>query len=217
MESQVRIVAIVIAALLGTGLVGVGPGIAAPVAAHEGTASIGEGLSATALRVPAKTIETGRASMRDPKWGRLTVITSVRQSAGSDYPAYATLRVVDRRGRVRLARTWNWGYADIAPNKRAKDRTGNVFITYNPGRYNGVIVLRGAGGRIEDFGTLPPNDDYVGSGPFGYGAETVPDPTRRGVLAVKQSSNDCNPDCAGGTTTSKLYVWNGSGYILRAG
>lgn len=162
------------------------------------------------------TTASGGVTLQDPLWGALTVLTTVdghdsssRSSCGHD----VRLRLVDARGVVRLHREWTWGCGTLRPNGPVTDRTGNVFLQYDPGRYDGVIVLRGAGGRIEDFGTLPPSGSaYQGSGPFGYYASTK-DKGRDGVLEVEQYSNDCNPSCAGGTITSKVFVWNGTRYV----
>ena len=136
------------------------------------------------------------------------------------------LRVLDSQQRVRLRRDWDWGCGDLRPNKPATDATGNVFLYYNPGRYDGVIVLRASGGRLEDFGSLPPSsgtrlaearDDYEGSGPFGYYAETRRDLSNPRLLEIKQFANNCVPDCAGGQVTAEIFRWNGQRYLLQRG
>lgn len=165
---------------------------------------------------PRPTTASGGVTLRDPVWGSLTVTTTVDghdPSSGSGCGNDVRLRVVDAQGVVRLHREWTWGCGTLGPNGPVSDGTGNVFLRYNPGRYDGVIILRGAGGRIEDFGTLPPSGHaYLGSGPFGYYASTT-DKGGDGVLEVEQYSNDCTPSCAGGTITSKVFVWNGKRYV----
>ena len=33
-----------------------------------------------------------------------------------------------------------------------------------------------------------------------------------GILETEKFANDCEPDCAGGTITSRIYRWTGDGY-----
>lgn len=160
---------------------------------------------------------TGRIPLHDSVWGDLVVITSVTHNVGFESSCgQPHVRIVDSAGRTRLSRDWSWGCGEIEPNRPATDKTGNVFLKYNPGRYYGVIVLRSAGGRIEDFGSLPAGGDaYEGKGPFGYYAETQDAHPRDGVLEIKQFSNNCNPSCAGGALTSEVFVWDGHRYVKR--
>jgi len=167
-----------------------------------------------ALHVPGRV--TGTVTLHDAKLGNLTVVTSVSRKRSGACAAAAYLRVVDATGRVLLRRDWDWGCAELRPNRPSQDDTGNVFLTYNPGRYDGVIILRGAGGRIDNFGTLPLGGwHYIGSGPFGYYARTQDEVPQDGTLEIRQFSNDCRPSCADGTTTSRLFVWNGAKYVRR--
>ncbi len=39
---------------------------------------------------------------------------------------------------------------------------GRIFIDYDPGRYNGVIILGPTVDGFEDFDALPPAGDYLG-------------------------------------------------------
>lgn len=177
--------------------------------------------SPSATPAPGKI--TGRVRLHDTVWGDLVAVTSVVYNVGFESDCgQPHLRVLDSAGHVRLTRDWDWGCGDARPNRPATDGTGNVFLYYNPGRYDGVIILRAAGGKIQDFDTLPPSsntkaadakDDYEGSGPFGYYANTAPDPTAHGRLEIKQFTNDCNPDCAGGRITSEIYRWDGQRYV----
>lgn len=90
------------------------------------------------------------------------------------------------------------------------DATSNVFINYNPGRYNGVI-------------TLVPND--TGYHPIGWDSDLAYQNTRHayyyaelvgpgsdGRYEIEAFDNDCEPDCAGGTITSEILRWNGTDY-----
>ena len=164
--------------------------------------------------IPGKV--TGRVLLHDPVWGNLVVTTSVTYNTDEfeSNCGQPHLRVFDSAGQTRLRRDWVWGCGELAPNRPSRDKTGNVFLSYNPGRYDGVIILRAAGGRLEDFGTLPAGgDNYEGTGPFGYYVQTQDTSPRDGVLEIKQFSNDCTPSCADGTITSELFVWNGHRYV----
>ena len=169
---------------------------------------------------------TGRVRFHDIVWGDLVAVTSVvyNPGYGENGCGDAHLRVVDTAQHVRLRRDWDWGCGEARPNRPATDVTGNVFIYYNPGRYDGVIILRAAGGELRDFGTLPPSsntkaadatDDYEGSGPFGYYTNTAPDPTAHGRLEIKQFANNCDPSCAGGHMTLEIFRWDGHGYARQ--
>ena len=45
-----------------------------------------------------------------------------------------------------------------------------------------------------------------------YYAE-LSDPDSAGRYRIRKYTNDCEPSCAGGTTTSRLYSWNGTSYV----
>lgn len=55
---------------------------------------------------------------------------------------------------------------------------------------------------------LPPEGDYMA--PFYYAEHK--DLNGDGTLEIEKFANDCEPDCAGGTITSQIYRWTGSGY-----
>ena len=93
--------------------------------------------------------------------------------------------------------------------RTALDKSGNVFLDYNPGRYNGVIVLRPVAGGFANFRTLPTPGDF--NGRF-YFAE-LSDADSDGTYEIISSSNDCTPSCAEGTTTSTVWRWNGHDYV----
>ena len=93
----------------------------------------------------------------------------------------------------------------------ATDATGNTFITYNPGCYDGVLVLIPDPGGFEDIGWDDTYSHYSGRHAYYY-AELV-GPGSDGMYTNRQSSNDCTPSCAEGAVTSKILHWNGSDYI----
>lgn len=94
----------------------------------------------------------------------------------------------------------------------ATDATGNTFVNYNPGRYDGVIALIPSATGFEDIGWRDPSsqNEYIGRHAYYY-AELI-GPDSNGQYIIRQSSNDCVPDCAGGTITHQDLRWNGSDY-----
>lgn len=74
------------------------------------------------------------------------------------------------------------------------DSTGNAFITYNPGRYNGVLVLVPTPDGFEDIGWDPKMEDahYVGNRAYYYANLQGPGPD--GKYTIVQFQNDCRPD-----------------------
>lgn len=92
------------------------------------------------------------------------------------------------------------------------DSTGNAFVDYNPGRYNGVLVLVPTETGFEPIDReTRARDDTTGQRNF-YSAE-LEGPGADGQYSIKSSINDCDPSCAGGTTTTTFLVWNGTNYV----
>jgi hypothetical protein len=95
----------------------------------------------------------------------------------------------------------------------ATDATGNTFVTYNPGRYDGVIVLVPDADGFEDIGwdDESGNTHYMGRRAIYY-ADLV-GPGQNGEYTIRKSSNDCRPSCAEGAITDQDLHWNGSDYV----
>lgn len=153
---------------------------------------------------------TDRVTIQHPTWGQVTV-----RVTGEPDPTAVTsygVQVVDLSGQVLWERSehdiGDYGWALNAP---ATDDTGNVFIKYNPGRLDGIIVLRPIPAGMDDLGTAEPQDAYRKR--F-YGADAV-DLDGDGKLEVRHFVNDCDPSCAGGTVTETVYRWDGTGYSAR--
>lgn len=145
---------------------------------------------------------TSVAAFDHPSWGPANLISS--GSEGGDYQ----LDVVDASGSVVWSHPFGTNWYELAVNEPAIDDTGHLFVNFNPGRYNGVIVLAPIEDGFEDFGTLPDYGDY--NTRFYY-AEAV-DPNEDGTLEVEVSENDCIPSCADGSITSTVYTWDGEDY-----
>ena len=90
------------------------------------------------------------------------------------------------------------------------DSTGNAFVTYNPGRYDGVLVLVPTATGFQGPGWSMAGSHYAGKRAY-YDAKPQ-GPGSDGKYTIVQSRNDCVPDCAGGTVTSKVLHWNGNDY-----
>lgn len=160
---------------------------------------------------------TGTIEFDHPSWG-LSYLVTTEAADGSG--GEATITALDARGEVR----WSYrntsmyamspvgtpdSYSGIDPLvDRAVDANGHLFVLYNPGRYNGIIVLAPTQDGFEDFGTLPAPDDYQG---VFYYAEVIGE-TTDGAFIIEGSANDCIPSCAGGTVTSVQYTYDGSDY-----
>jgi hypothetical protein len=147
---------------------------------------------------------TSHVSFLHPRWGQVTLLTTL--SVGEDVRE-ANIVVTDRSGKVRW-RHFGGDWYELSIAKPAPDKTGNFFLDFNPGRYNGVIVLRPKVDGFDNFTTLPPEDDY--RAPFYYAEHK--DANGDGILEIEKFANDCEPDCASGTITSQTYQWTGHGY-----
>jgi hypothetical protein len=84
-------------------------------------------------------------------------------------------------------------------------------VTYNPGRYNGVHVLISSIDGFEDMGWDYPDTHYAGKHAYRYA--DLQGQGSDGKYTTMQNSNDCTPDCAGGTITHKVLHWDGHDYV----
>ncbi|MFD5177860.1 hypothetical protein ACFWM1_18770 [Nocardia sp. NPDC058379] len=78
------------------------------------------------------------------------------------------------------------------------DATGNLFVVYNPGRYDGILVI-------------VPTDDGVTTVDR-YNARLI-GPGTNGQFTIESKHHDCTPDCAHGPTTTEIQHWNGTDYV----
>jgi hypothetical protein len=89
------------------------------------------------------------------------------------------------------------------------DSTGNAFVKYNPGRYEGVLVLVPTQAGFEDIGWRVQH--YSGKRAY-YDAE-LSGPGPNGQYVIRASNNNCEPNCAGGTITTVDLHWDGHDYV----
>jgi hypothetical protein len=173
-------------------------------------------LVAERLAVPEYGTVTGRVDFIHPTWGPSTLLTSLRPAWEGQISGEGFIRVVDATGRVRWAsRTGAPGtggvpWYEMALNDPAMDATGQIFVNWNPGRYNGVTVLQPVQGGMNDHATLAENGNYLGR--FYYAS--IVDVEDDGTFEIADHHNDCVPSCAGGTVTTEFWRWNGTDYAL---
>lgn len=165
-------------------------------------AELGPTEAANAVGCSSPCAVTGVVAFDHPTWGASNLVTSGIE--GGDYE----LEVVDANGSVVWSHQFGTNWYELAPNDPATDDTGHLFIDFNPGRYNGIIVLAPVEDGFEDFDTLPPYGDY--NTRFYY-ADAL-DADGDGTVEVEVNDNDCNPSCAEGAITSTVYEWDGDDY-----
>jgi hypothetical protein len=142
---------------------------------------------------------SGAAPFEHPVWGHVVLVTCGATSTSASANRQGML-VVDAQGSVAWQRVYkqNGGpYYGLEPATPVTDATGNVFAVYNPGRYDGVAILRPTttgmdliAGVYDDLLENPTTNSF-------YFAELL-GPGKDGLYKIRQYNNDCNPDCAGG-------------------
>ncbi|MFB7052099.1 hypothetical protein ACFCXT_02960 [Streptomyces vinaceus] len=95
------------------------------------------------------------------------------------------------------------------------DATKNTFVLYNPGRYDGVLVLVPGKDGFEDVGWTDPEIHYRGGKHAFYNARLA-GPGGDGRYTIVQSQNSCNPSCAAGAISHLTLRWNGHEYLPAA-
>ncbi|MEV6967139.1 hypothetical protein AB0M47_18725 [Hamadaea sp. NPDC051192] len=148
---------------------------------------------------------TGQVWFDHPAWGHSLLFTTLPKEVGVG-EAYIT--VIDGAGKVRWQHRAGYWYR-LAPNSPARDNTGHIFLNYDPGRLNGVIILNPSPAGFDTYQTLPAPGDYAQR----FYSASVVDTNHDGRFEIDSALNDCEPDCAGGTIHHTSYQWNGSDYI----
>lgn len=107
----------------------------------------------------------------------------------------------------------NWSMEDplrfAAP---ATDSTGNTFLVYNPGRYDGVLVLVPTADGFADIGWRSADDHYSG-GRFAFYYARPVGPGKDGEYTIVHSIKGCDPSCAEGATAKVTLRWDGHDYL----
>lgn len=151
---------------------------------------------------------TGVLSVEHPSLGPVLMLTVLDD-------AIPTALAVDASGGI----AWMKRDDDSAPYFQfefanpATDNSGNYFVLYNPGRHNGVLILRPSEKGFTPLSTL--YGDFVEGAdllPF-YGANLTK--LHDGLYSIELERNDCMPSCADGTHTKTLWHWDGDTYKLE--
>ncbi|HEY2672576.1 MAG TPA: hypothetical protein VGJ07_19660 [Rugosimonospora sp.] len=179
-----------------------------------GTSDLHVGQSSTELIVKsgceAPCTVTGMVPLPHTKWGPGTLVTT--GASDGVHPQVQNIFVLDATGTVQWRfKTDSWQF--LRANTPVTDKTGHIFLEYNPGRYDGLVVLAMTSQGVDDFQSLPKSGDLVGR--F-YGGVTV-DPHKTGTFQVLVSTNTCDPDCAAANYVDATFVWNGHDYIEHPG
>ncbi len=151
---------------------------------------------------------SGRASFTHPTWGRVTLVVAMSDDGMGT--RVSDLIVFNDQHRVVWRKDYQSGWDEGSVANPAMDSTGNLFVNFNPGRYNGVIILRPVPGGFKDFATLPDTDS--GYAERFYSARLVYD-SATNTYTVRSEINDCTPSCADGTIHVTLYHFNGQDYV----
>ena len=195
---------------------------------------VAAGIVATAVRVldPETTVQegadasgflveqTGQYEFTHPLWGKATLATSIAadpqygRRASGGLSGEARIAVYDVEHRLKWVYTSdpNGGsppWYEITPNDPPTDRSGNIFLNYNPGRYNGAIVLRPTQEGFEAFGSLPDPGDYDARWYYTELVEGTND-----LVEIAEPVTESCTDCAGGFTITgeTRYAWTGDEY-----
>lgn len=146
--------------------------------------------------------QSGSIPFKHPTWGDVVLYTF-----GPIAPGEYNAAVIDPSGKVRWSLPGNaeerWGYL-FEPGVPPTDASGLIFLKYNPGRYDGVTVLQ----PIQDGMRLVAGTYSIPGEQSLYYAR-LEKPGADGLVTIIHSQNDCNPSCAGGTTTEERLKWNG--------
>lgn len=155
---------------------------------------------------------TGTIEFDHPAWGPSTLVTTAPLDTCGD----VTVNVLDNEGETR------WTYEEIGncfsflgpvgagrsegEPDHPQDANGHLFVNYNAGRSNGLIILEPTADGFEDFDTLP------STGGVFCDAKVV-DETSDGAFVIETYANDCDPSCADGTVTTEQFAFDGEDYV----
>lgn len=195
-------------------------------AGHDGVATalvdmVDSTLPSVAPNRPPKLSKSGPGehslSFTHPGWGRVTLITH-ENSDDERTPGPASIRVVDADGneRWRYDNTFQYTMRPVGASsddpRNPIDAAGNIYIDFNPGRYNGVIVLRPTQSGFADFETLPPPPDGYNTRFYSGVAKDV---DGDGTYEIQVGTNNCDPSCGEGTTTVTTWKWDGKDFVAQ--
>lgn len=153
--------------------------------------------------------EVGAVDFRHERWGPVTL----RAYASESPPGPAGVAVLGASGEPLWQLSadpdggsiyYSWSLADPA-----MDKNGLIFMNYNPGRYNGVAILRPTSIGI-DVMAWPSQPEGVSEETIDLYYAELEGPGTDGTYDIVKFANDCTPSCADGTITSERFRWNGT-------
>jgi hypothetical protein len=145
---------------------------------------------------------TGKLEFTHPTWGEVRLETYTEKSFPTGIDAKSGYRIVSRRdGHLLYDKAINDHLYELSVASPSSD--GFMFVTYNPGRYNGVIVLKPTDYGVEDFGTDSFPRTYNGRF-YNAKVQLGSNPT----FSITLSQNNCMPSCAAGNSTDTKFVYD---------
>ncbi len=169
-------------------------------------------------------VVTGRIPVDHPRWGQVEIVTFGPRPGTTDATCdHKLLFAIDDSDTI----VWDPGPPDpdscpwyaFGPAgtqdhgssiSNAIDRSGRIFLDWNPGRYNGVSVLVVTPQGFDDLETLPLADYATRF----YGS-TAEDTDGDGDYEIVLDVNSCYLSCAGGPNWITSFSWNGSDFAPR--
>lgn len=148
-----------------------------------------------------------------PSWGPTRVFTVYPDTDADNGSGH--IAAVDASGDVKwsytgpYSATGAWGFATDGP-----DAAGALFVSYNPGRWNGVIALH----PVRDgFRSLPDgggDGDYMGDGDIMFYNAEVGEPDEDGNREIITFEHDTSGgrSMANATIYRHFLTWTGDGY-----
>ena len=154
---------------------------------------------------------TGSVRVNHPSWGTIWILTAKTGGIEEKAPwlSYESVVVaIDGARSVRWKRMGgDWGI--LQPAAPETDHTGNIFLKYNAGRDNGLLILTPTKNGIDDLGTIPSDPELTAPR---FDSSQLIDIDGDGVQEIRQSYNQCNPTCAESNYVTKVYRWNRKDY-----
>jgi len=143
-------------------------------------------------------------------WGPTTV-AACGPTQGSTSPVETVgVLAVDHRSNVKWSQAYQGTYYELTMADPGTDASGNVFVMYNPGRYDGVIILRPTRTGIDLLVGPQPGEGSSSLDFYGVEMHLV-----SGLYEITVRHDDCIPDCATSESYPETFTWNGTTYVSK--